>query len=304
MSAVKIRIHEVSLRDGLQHEMGRVATDAKVALVGRLVGAGVRDIEVTAFFRRRLFPQFADASELMRALPKARGVRYWAFVPNLEGLDRALEAGAEHVVTALSIGGLSQDGRSERETRAGMERLLEAALAQDLLVRTYLSDAFVLRSGGFSELDRVTREVRAFLEVGVEQVVLADTEGVASPVVVQKVLYALREAGVDLERVGLHFHDTRGMASANVLAAWFAGAQGFDSALAGYGGDPTHAAGAGNIPTEELVYLLAELGVEVSADLERLCAAGDFLEELVGRPLPGRMHQHWRATRSRATWSA
>jgi hydroxymethylglutaryl-CoA lyase len=291
-----IRLHEVSPRDGLQNEPDIVSTDAKVALIERLVAAGFKDIEVTSFVSPRFIPQLADASEVLRRLPDVEGVRYWALVPNPVGLERAIEAGIGHIATFMSSSethNRKNVNRTIRESLAGLEKVIATARAERIEVRSYISTAFGCPYEGDVAVSAVVDLAKALRDAGAGIIALGDTTGMGEPEQVKRVIGAVVDAGVPLEDIAMHFHDTRGTAVVNAYAAWQIGARHFDGSIAGIGGCPYAPGAAGNAATEDLVHLFERLGATTGVDLDVASEAGRFMEEILGRPLPGRYHQYW-----------
>jgi hydroxymethylglutaryl-CoA lyase len=295
MTAPTVQLHEVSPRDGLQNEPETLSTDAKVGLVERLVAAGLTDIEVTSFVRPTWIPQLADGPDLVPRLPRAEGVRYWGLVPNRVGLERALDAGLRHVATFMSASETHNKknvNRTRRETLAGLKEVIAIAQDEGVLVRSYLSTAFGCPYEGAVDPAEVAALARDLLDTGSTTIALGDTTGMGGPRGVQTVLAACVAAGVPVERLAAHFHDTRGTALVNTYAAWQAGVRSFDGSIAGLGGCPYAPGAAGNAATEDLVQLFDSLGVRTGVDLQEVCAAGAWLAATLGRPLPGRMHRY------------
>jgi len=309
----EVRLFEVSLRDGLQNEPVVLPTERKLEMVHRLVAAGFRDIEVTSFVRPKWVPQLADASEVVRNLPDAPGVRFWALVPNAIGLDRALDAGIEHVATFMSSSETHNQknvNRTIQESLAGLSKVIATAKAEGTTVRAYLSTVFGCPFEGAVPTEQVARLARALIDAGADEIALGDTTGMAHPRQVRRVLRELTAQGVPLERTALHFHDTRGTALANVMAAYDEGARWFDGALSGVGGCPYAPGAAGNACTQDLVHFFERLdgqqeppagfGAYTGIDLDRADATGKWLEQQLGRELPGRYHQFRRGQEQRA----
>jgi len=315
--APDIQMYEVSLRDGLQNEAVVVPTAVKVALVHELVAAGFRDIEVTSFVRPKWIPQLADAAEVARQLPRVDGVRFWALVPNPIGLERAVEAGIEHIATFLSASNTHNRknvNRTVKESVAALKRVIEAAKGEQMGVRSYVSTAFGCPFEGTVDVARVLQLSRTLLEAGADTIALGDTTGMAHPAQVGRVLEALTQGGVPLDRISLHFHDTRGTAVANALAAWQFGARRFDAAISGVGGCPYAPGASGNACTQDLVHLFERMGglQEVPSgfapvtglDLDRVSEVGLALEDALGHQLSGRYHQFYKGHRARLAQSA
>ncbi len=289
-----VRIFEVSLRDGLQNESVFVPTEDKLAHLHRLIDAGVKDIEVTSFVRASRIPALADAEDLVARLPRVDDVRFWALVPNPIGMDRALAAGITHVCTFLSASethNLRNVNRTVRESLAGLRKVIGTAVDEGVRVRAYLSTVFGCPYEGDVPVARVVDVAKALMDLGADVLALGDTTGVGLPGQVEQVLEALDAAGIGPDRIALHAHDTRGTALVNVWAAYRAGVRRFDGSVAGIGGCPYAPGAAGNAATEDLVHLFEASGLRTGIDLDALGAAGREMESLLGRPLPGRMHQ-------------
>ena len=223
----EVHLYEVCLRDGLQNETAQLPTDLKVELAKGLVAAGFKDIEVTSFVRPRWIPQLADAAEVVARLPDVEGVRFWALVPNVVGLERALESGIGHVATFLSASethNRKNVNRTVKESMAGLSKVIASAVADGLGVRSYISTAFGCPFEGAVAPERVLAMASDLLEAGADAIALGDTTGMGHPEQIKRVLEVLTEGGVPLERIALHFHDTRGTAVANAYAAWQFGA--------------------------------------------------------------------------------
>lgn len=299
---MSVSLYEVSPRDGLQNEAAVVPTEAKAELIGRLVAAGVRDIEVTSFVRPRWIPQLSDAVELVAMLPKVEGVRYWGLVPNAVGLERAVEGGIRHVATFLSASETHNKknvNRTVRESLAGIEEVIGVARDEGMTVRGYVSTVFGCPYEGEVPVDNTLRIVERLMAAGAEHLALGDTTGMAHPRQVRAVLERLFALGVRPEQVALHMHDTRGTALANVLAGWELGVRQFDGSVGGMGGCPYAPGASGNAPSEDLVHTFEAMGEDTGVDLDRLAAAGVYAEALVGRVLPGRYHLYWKGACAR-----
>ena len=298
----RVRIYEVSPRDGLQNEAVSLSTDVKVSLVERLVASGVTDIEVTSFVSPRAIPQLGDAAEVVRRLPVVDDVRYWALVPNPVGLERALECGIGHVATFMSASethNLKNVNRTIRESLAGLKRVIATAADQGLRIRSYVSTAWGCPYEGEVSPMKVIELALALRDAGAHEIALGDTTGMGAPDTVERLVEAAVSAGLPIESLACHFHDTRGTALANALAAWRAGVRTFDGSVGGIGGCPYAPGAAGNAATEDLVHLFERLGgggVNLPAgplpvtgvDLDQLCDVLPFMESALGRSLPGR----------------
>lgn len=301
-----VQLFDVSLRDGLQNESAVVSTERKLAIAQQLIDAGYKDIELTSFVRPRLVPQLADAADVVAGSRRLRGaedVRFWALVPNQIGLDRAIDAGIEHVCTFMSASeshNRSNVNRSIRESQASLSRVIASASAQDVAVRAYISTVFGCPFEGDVAVSSTLQIGQAMLAAGADVVVLGDTTGMATPHQVKDVLSQLVDGGIPLDKIGLHFHDTRGTAIVNAFAAWQFGARMFDGSTAGVGGCPYAPGATGNAASEDLVYLFDSIGAPSGVDLDGACEVGGLLEDVLGRELPGRFHRYWLAESGRA----
>jgi isopropylmalate/homocitrate/citramalate synthase len=294
-----VTIVEVGPRDGLQNEPRAVPTDAKIAFVHALGDAGLREIEVTAFVHPTRVPQMADATDVLRGLQKHPGARYSALVPNQKGLDRALEAGLANI----AIFGAASETFSRRNLNAGIDEVMREqaevsrrARQAGLRVRGYLSTCFGCPFEGDVPEARV-RELAARMieDCGVYEVAVSDTIGVAHPGSVMRVLDAVLTA-TPVERVALHFHDTRGTALANVHCGLGYGIATYDSSAGGLGGCPFAPGASGNLATEDLLYLLDGLGIHTGVSIDAVMAASLAVEAVIGHALPSRYVQARRAT--------
>jgi hydroxymethylglutaryl-CoA lyase len=288
-----VRVVEVGPRDGLQNESATVATADKAAFVDLLSAAGLRVIEAAAFVSPKWVPQMADGAGVFAAISRRPGVRYTALVPNLEGLERAKAAGVSEIaIFAAASETFSQRNinQSIEASLAGYAEVTRLAGEARLPVRAYLSTAFGCPYEGDVPTARVVEVARRLLEMGAFEVAVSDTIGIAHPGRVRATLKTLASE-IGLERIALHFHDTRGTALANALAALDAGVRAFDASAGGLGGCPYAPGAAGNVATEDLVYMLNGLGLKTGVDLDALVRASSFIEERIGRPLPSRFYQ-------------
>ncbi|MCA9551191.1 MAG: hydroxymethylglutaryl-CoA lyase [Myxococcales bacterium] len=288
-----IRIHEVGLRDGLQNEAAFVPTDEKVRLAGMLADAGLTRIELTSFVSPRWIPQLADAAMVAEQAPRVPGVRYSALVPNLRGLEGAKAAGLDAVAIFLSASEAHSKkniNKSIAEALEVLEEVARAAKAEGMWVRGYVSTVFGCPYEGAVDPAVPVRIVERLFDVGIDEVSLGDTIGVANPRQVRDIVGRL-QAILPLDRIALHMHDTRGTALANVLAGLDLGVTIFDSAFGGLGGCPYAPGASGNLATEDLVYMLEGMGYETGVDLEKLILASEHVAELVSRTLPSKVLQ-------------
>jgi hydroxymethylglutaryl-CoA lyase len=290
-----VRIYEVGPRDGLQNEAQLVSTEAKLEYIELLRAAGLREIEATSFVSPTAVPQLADADELMRQLSvSANEVRYPVLVPNQRGLERARQAGAN----ALAVFTAASDAFTERNIGMTIDASLEAfapvlAEARQLgwWTRGYVSTAFGCPCTGRVDPERVVEVSLRLAELGAEEICLGDTIGVGVPRQVHDLTGRVLAAGLPLDRLAYHFHDTRGTALANVLAALEDGVACFDASTGGTGGCPYAPGAAGNLATEDLVYLLDGLGIGHGVRLTGVLVAARFIATALGRPLASKVGQ-------------
>lgn len=294
MSDRAVRVYEVGPRDGLQNEARPIPTEAKLRYIELLADAGIREIEATSFVSPKAVPQLADADELMARLERRPGVRYPVLVPNERGLDRALAAGADAVCVFTAA--------SEPFTRANINMtvaesidafrpVIAAAREHGWWSRGYVSTAFGCPYQGRVGEAAVVGVALQLLELGVTELSIGDTIGVAGPADVRRVVTALLDAGIGAHRLAMHFHDTRGTALANVSTALDLGIRCFDASTGGTGGCPYAPGAAGNLATEDLVYLLERQGLSHGIDLDALLAAARHVSETMGRPLSTKVGQ-------------
>lgn len=286
-------IFEVGPRDGLQNEAAHIPTADKIAFVDRLSAAGLPVIEVGAFVSPAWVPQMADTAEVFAGITRRPGTRYTALVPNVKGLERAFAS----KVTDVSVFAAASETFSRRNIHHSIDESLityaevtRAALGAGVRVRGYVSTAFGCPFEGEVPVARVVDLTQRLLDLGVFQVAICDTIGVAHPGQVRRLLGALPD-WIHLDRLALHFHDTRGTALANVLAALEFDIATFDASAGGLGGCPYAPGASGNLATEDLLYMLQGLGFDTGVDLAAVAAASRALEPLVGHPLPSRYVQ-------------
>ena len=292
-------IVEVGPRDGLQNERAPITTADKIAFIDQLSDAGHQVIEVSAFVSPKWVPQMADAVDVFAGITRRAGVRYTALVPNLKGLERASIAGVSEVaIFAAASETFSQKNINQTidESLQNYEQVCAQATTEDLKVRGYLSTCFVCPFEGNVDAHRVADLSAKLIDLGVYQVVISDTIGAATPGDVVRVLDAV-SAKVPLEQVALHFHDTRGTALANVLTGLDYGVTTFDSAAGGLGGCPFAPGAAGNLATEDLLFMLNAMGVQTGVWIDRVAEASRFIETKLDHKLPSRYLQAPKLTR-------
>jgi isopropylmalate/homocitrate/citramalate synthase len=298
MNPTRITVVEVGPRDGLQNEKASISTADKIEFINRLSVAGLPVIEVSAFVSPKWVPQMADASAVFAGIARRPGTRYTALVPNLAGLDRAVDAGVNEIaIFAASTETFSRRNinQSIDESFATYRQVCDRAREHDLRVRGYLSTAFGCPFEGPVDPARVAELAERLVDLGAFEVSISDTIGIAHPGQVPRVLDAVL-LRLPVERVALHFHDTRGTALANVLAALAYGVATFDASAGGLGGCPYAPGAAGNLATDDLIYMLDGLGIETGVTLTALSEASAFIESKLDHRLPSRFAQ---AVRSR-----
>ena len=289
----KVTIVEVGPRDGLQNEGPAIPTADKIAFVDRLTNAGHEAIEVSAFVSPKWVPQMADAAEVFAGITRRPGVKYTALVPNQRGLARAIAAGASEVaVFAAASETFSRRNinQSIEESLVTYAKVCADAKAAGLPVRGYLSTCFVCPFEGPIKSERVAAIAARLLEIGVFEVAISDTIGAAHPGMVSRLLDFVTKR-VPLAQTALHFHDTRGTALANVLAGLDHGITRFDSSAGGLGGCPYAPGAAGNLATEDLLFMLNGLGIDTGVSIDDVAYASRFIATKLGHALPSRYLQ-------------
>lgn len=283
----RVKIVEVGPRDGLQNERAPVPTERKIAFIRKLVEAGLKHIEATSFVHPQAVPQLADAADVVAALPAVAGVEYSALVPNERGLDRALAAGVRRVAvfTAASETFVQKNIRmSIAESLAVFRGMIRTARAGGVSVRGYVSTCFVCPFEGEVAKEKVREVSESLLAMGVDEVAISDTLGAAAPRDVHETVGYVMQT-VPRERIALHFHDTYGTAIANVCAGLELGVTTFDASAGGLGGCPFAPGAAGNLATEDLVYLLNRMGISHGVELAKIIAAAEVVAAALDRPL-------------------
>jgi hydroxymethylglutaryl-CoA lyase len=294
MSDRDVRIYEVGPRDGLQNEATPISTDAKLRFIDLLADAGLREIEASSFVSPHAIPQLADGDALMAALDRRPGVRYPVLVPNARGMGRAEAVGADAICVFTAA--------SEPFTRANINMSIAESIdafrpilarARELgwWTRGYVSTAFGCPYQGEVGEAAVVGVAQELVGIGVDELSIGDTIGVGGPADVRRVVGALTASGIGVERLAMHFHDTRGTALANVTAALELGIRCFDASTGGTGGCPYAPGAAGNLATEDLVYLLDREGLSHGVDLDALLVAARHVAETLGRPLSTKVGQ-------------
>jgi hydroxymethylglutaryl-CoA lyase len=287
-----VSIYEVSPRDGLQNEKAMLPLEGKKQLVTALVAAGLRRIELTSFVSPKWIPQLSDADELVRQVKAPAGVTFSALVPNAKGLERALAAGLSEIAVFMSASETHNRKNTNRSIDSSLETFEEVvppALQAGMRVRAYVSTVWGCPYEGAVDPLRALDITERLLSLGCYQVSLGDTIGVGTPRQTERILGVFLEK-IAPEKLALHLHDTRGTALPNVMAGLAMGVRDFDSSIGGLGGCPYAPGAAGNVATEDLVYMLHGMDIETGLDLDKLVDAAKLAEKVIGRALPGKVH--------------
>lgn len=281
----KVKIVEVGPRDGLQNEKEALSAEVKIELVNRLARAGFPNVEAASFVSPKWVPQMATSAEVMAGIERLPGTIYSALTPNMQGFEAALAAKADEVV----IFGSASEAFSQKnincsiaESIARFEPVAKAAKANNLRLRASISTAFGCPYQGEVPLDAVADVVRRMRDLGVDEIDIADTIGVATARKTQAVMLRAAQE-FPLERLSGHFHDTYGQALANIYAALEVGVAIFHSSVSGLGGCPYAKGATGNVATEDVLYLMNGLGIETGIDLDQVVDAGQFISQQLGR---------------------
>jgi hydroxymethylglutaryl-CoA lyase len=291
--AADVSVYEVSPRDGLQNEGATVPLHAKLRLIQALVLAGLKRIEITSFVSPRWIPQLADADEVGKHAKPPPGVTFSALCPNARGLARARAAGVPEIavfVSASETHNRKNVNKSVAETLSTFAETIAPARDIGMRVRGYVSTVWGCPYEGEVDPKRALAIAKKLIEMGCYQVAFSDTIGAGTPRQTEQIL-RMALSDLDPKAIAMHMHDTRGTALANVLVGLEMGIRNFDASVGGMGGCPYAPGAAGNLATEDLVYLLHGMGIATGIDLDRLVEAGKVAESVVGRPLPGKVHQ-------------
>lgn len=293
-----VRIVEVGPRDGLQNEPVFVPTTAKIRFIDLLSAAGLPVVEATSFVSPKAIPALADADHVFPTIAKRPGTRYPVLVPNMRGLDRALAAGVREIAlfTAASETFTKRNiNMTIDESLAVFAAVMERARPAGLTMRGYVSTAFGCPYEGHVPPENVAAVTRRLFDLGVTEVSIGDTIGIATPNQITAMVPHLTDIA-PIEKLALHLHDTRGTALANAYAGLQAGITCFDSAAGGLGGCPYAPGASGNLATEDLLYMLDGLGIETGVNITKVATASQFLAGLLGHTLPGRYLAAFNAT--------
>ena len=289
MQNLNIEIVEVSARDGLQNEKRIFSVEEKVLLINKSIDAGVKRLEVASFVNPKRVPQMANAEELIAALDEFPDVTYIGLVLNERGLDRALTTSV-HEVGCVSFASdtfsLKNQGQTSDESVDISKKIIQRAKDEGLKANVTISAAFGCPFDGEVEIERVVNMAKELVAAGPHEIAIADTIGVANPWHVTELLIAIKQAVGDIP-LRLHFHNTRNTGIANVYAAILAGAKTIDASIAGIGGCPFAPAATGNVPTEDVVYMLSRAGIQTGLSIEALNLTAAWLSTTMQKTLPG-----------------
>jgi hydroxymethylglutaryl-CoA lyase len=289
--ARKVTVTEVGPRDGFQIEPEFIPTETKIELINELVEAGIRVMEFSSFVSPRAVPQLADAADVLKGVDRSKGTVFAALVPNARGAERAAEAGVDEIrvfVSASESHNRKNVNRSVEDSLKGFEEVVRIAEAAGIPVEGAIATSFGCPFEGEVPVEQVGFIARRYRDLGMQGVSLGDTTGMATPPLVVERCRHLRQHVPEL-KVALHFHNTRGIGLVNVMAGLAEGIDVYEASFAGLGGCPFAAGATGNICTEDLVYMLHEMGIETGIELEKLCAAARHVERVIGRSLPGQV---------------
>jgi hydroxymethylglutaryl-CoA lyase len=284
---------EVGPRDGFQFEDTPIPTDLKVEIITALAEAGLPRIQVTSFVHPKWVPQMADAEDVCRRLPARDDVIYTGLALNAKGVDRAAAAGLRYVDLSIATNETHARDNVDMTVEEGIqqaEAMMERAHAAGLQAQLGLQTVFGYAAPGDTPLDRILGIVERFAGAGLESLSLADSTGMANPVMIERRVRAVQDAAGDVPLV-LHLHDTRGLGLANVVAGLRCGVTRFDTSLGGLGGCPFIPGATGNIATEDTAYLLEQMGVTTGINIQQVAAATRRMEEVLGRSFSGTMHR-------------
>lgn len=287
----QVQIKEVGPRDGLQNEMTFIPTEEKIKFINRLSNTGLNYIEVTSFVHPKWIPQLADAVEVLQEIKRHTDITYAALVPNSKGLERALDAGVDEVSVFMSASeghNKSNINKSIDETFLVLKEVVDGALAAGKTVRGYISTVISCPYDGYTKPEQVVYVAEKLFGMGITEISLGDTIGVGVPTQVDALLREMLRY-FQAEQLAMHFHDTRGTALANVMTSLSHGITKFDSAIGGLGGCPYAKGASGNVATEDLLYLLHEMGIETGIDLKKIQQTALSIEGVIGRKLSSKL---------------
>lgn len=294
----KVTLREVGPRDGLQNEPVWLATEDKIAWINQLSQTGLSYIEITSFVHPKWIPALRDALDVAKGISRAKGITYAALVPNQKGLENALEGGIDEASVFMSASethNIKNINKSTADTLQVLKQVTDDAKKANLTVRAYLSTVFGCPYEKHVPIEQVIRLAESLFEFGISELSLGDTIGAANPLQVEIVLEALLKR-FPASQLALHFHDTRGTALANILTALQMGITTFDGSTGGLGGCPYAPGSSGNAATEDIVYMLDQMGIETNVKLAKLLPAAKWIEEKIGKHLPSRNLQVYKSS--------
>lgn len=283
-----VTIKEVGPRDGLQNESNFISTEDKINWINKLSDTGLKYIEVTSFVNPKWVPALADNIEVVKHLKRVEGITYSALVPNLRGLEQAIEADIDETAVFMSASethNLKNINKKIDETFTVLKKVVDESISAGKSVRGYVSTVFGCPYEGNVEIESIIKVAENLFEMGIYELSLGDTIGVANPRQVQEVLEVLLKR-YPKERIAMHFHDTRGTALPNVLASLEMGITVFDGSVGGLGGCPYAPGASGNLATDDLLYMLDGMQINSGISQEKLLDAAKYIQDKVGRQLP------------------
>lgn len=289
----KARIIEVGPRDGLQNEKSILATEDKAKFIDMLVDAGLTSIEITSFVRAPKIPQMGDAKELFSNISKKdyfSKIHAPCLVPNLKGMENAVELGVKEIAIFTATSNTFNQKNINATIEESLKRfdpVIELAQKNNIKIRGYVSTVFGCPYEGETSVDTLLTVIKELKSFGCYEISLGDTIGVANPLQTKNILDKVSKI-ISMDEIAMHFHDTRGMALANVLSSLEMGATNFDSSAGGLGGCPYAQGSTGNVATEDVLYLLDSLGIETGVDMKKLSKASEFILDKVGKVSPSK----------------
>jgi hydroxymethylglutaryl-CoA lyase len=292
----KIHINDVGVRDGFQIEKSFIPTETKIALIDQLTASGLAKVEATSFVHPKFVPNMADAETVLREITRRSGVQITAITPNIKGMERAIRVHQDGgridemnlFMSASETHNMANVKRTTDQSLADFAVMVPMARAAGIRMNGCVSTSFGCPFEGAVPEDRVMKFAEKYLEIGFDGVTFADTTGMANPAQVERMMLEAKRRFPDVE-ITLHFHNTRGMGLANVVAGIRAGITSYDSSIAGLGGCPFAPGATGNICTEDLVNMLNDMGLQTGVDLDQLLAVAVKIPAVVGHDVPGQV---------------
>ncbi|NMD69229.1 hydroxymethylglutaryl-CoA lyase [Bacillus sp. DNRA2] len=288
-----VTIKEVGPRDGLQNEKVFISTEDKIAWINQLSDTGLKHIEITSFVNPKWIPALSDAVAVATGIKRAPGVIYSALVPNQQGLERAFAANIDEIAVFMSASethNLKNINKSIEQTFPILKAIVQDSISAGKQTRGYVSTVFGCPYEGKVDVEQVIRVSENLFEMGIDELSLGDTIGVANPKQVAEVLDILLKR-FPIDKLAMHFHDTRGTALANILVSLDMGITTLDASIGGLGGCPYAPGASGNVATDDLIYMLEQMGVQTGINQEKLLNASRYIQEKIGKPLPSKSLQ-------------